>query len=179
MMAAVSNDMTHTSRHTRGFTLLLAALVSTIVLALGAAIYGIAVKELALSSLGRDSQFAFFAADTGAECALYWDIRHNYFDTVAPLGVVAPNPQCDGQSFGATGRSAAYPYTMSFQMESGGFCANVTVMKCDGPIAADSTCTPAVPAQIHTLIHADGYSASCATLTTKARTLQRSVELRY
>jgi Tfp pilus assembly protein PilX len=56
----------HPLRSQKGFTLLLAALVSTIVLALGAAIYGLVVKELALSSLGRDSQFAFFAADTGA-----------------------------------------------------------------------------------------------------------------
>ncbi|MEN9413236.1 MAG: hypothetical protein RLZZ342_323 [Candidatus Parcubacteria bacterium] len=169
----------HPLRSQKGFTLLLAALVSTIVLALGAAIYGLVVKELALSSLGRDSQFAFFAADTGAECALYWDIRHNYFDTVAPVGVVAPDPRCAEQSFVATGRSTSYPYTMAFQIDAGGYCTNVSVMKCDGPITTDGTCSPVVPAQIHTLIHADGYSASCATLTTKARVLQRSVELRY
>lgn len=65
----------------RGFTLLLAALVATIVLSLGAAIYTIAFKQVVLSSIGRDSQLAFYAADTMAECALYWDVRQNIFST--------------------------------------------------------------------------------------------------
>ncbi len=59
----------------RGFTLLLAALVASIVLALGSSIFTIAKKQITLSSLGRDSQFAFYAADTVAECALYYDVR--------------------------------------------------------------------------------------------------------
>src|SRR5229473_174899 len=63
----------------KGFTLLLAALISSIVLSLGAAIFSIAQKELALSSVGRNSQFAFYAADTAAECALYWDVRFSAF----------------------------------------------------------------------------------------------------
>jgi len=74
------NTHAHTKKNTgsRGFTLLLAALVASIVLALGTSIYEIATKEVQLSSLGRDSQFAFYAADTAAECALYWDFRYNY-----------------------------------------------------------------------------------------------------
>ena len=38
----------------RGFTLLLAALVATIVLALASSIFTIAQKQLILSSIGRD-----------------------------------------------------------------------------------------------------------------------------
>ena len=55
----------------KGFTLLLAALVASITLSLGAAIYSITLKQITLSSIGRDSQFAFYAADTLSECALY------------------------------------------------------------------------------------------------------------
>jgi Tfp pilus assembly protein PilX len=73
-----------TSERERGFTLMLAALVSSIVLALGTSIYEIAQKEVQLSALGRDSQFAFYAADTAAECALYWDFRYSYFATSSP-----------------------------------------------------------------------------------------------
>ena len=61
-----------------GFTLLIAALVASVVLALGASIFDLAQKEVTLSSIGRDSQFAFYAADTAAECALYWDFRYSY-----------------------------------------------------------------------------------------------------
>jgi len=63
----------------KGFTLLLAVLVSGILLALGLAIYNIVIKDLVLSSSGRESQFAFYAADTGIECTLYWDIKHDAF----------------------------------------------------------------------------------------------------
>ena len=47
-------------------------------------IYNITLKELILSSYGRNSQFAFYAADTGLECALYWNIKRCIFnyDTV-------------------------------------------------------------------------------------------------
>ena len=168
--------------------MLLAALVSSIVLSLGASIFLVAKKEITLSSLGRDSQYAFYAADQAAECALYWDSRWTYFGTSTPASFIAPNdPLCDGQHWNPVGGSntyaGTYPYTVTFQYApvSAGtsYCANVTVEKCDGNIAVDGTCTHAVPAVIHTTIHADGFSTSCNTLTTNPRTLQRSVELHY
>jgi len=83
------------SKHAqKGFTLLLATLISSLLLLLGATIFNIIKKEIVLSSLGRDSQFAFYAADTGAECALYWDFRFNHFgSTTAPTEIT-----CDGQT---------------------------------------------------------------------------------
>src|SRR3989344_3435689 len=65
--------------YSRGFTLLLAALVASLVLTIGLAIVSIARKSVNLSSIGRDSQFAFYTADTASECALYWDIRYSTF----------------------------------------------------------------------------------------------------
>jgi len=179
-------------RASRGFTLLLAALVSSIVLAVGAAIFGIAQKQVLLSAIGRDSQFAFYAADTAAECALYWDFRCNYFATSTELTTCDnPNPTCDTRQLEATGRPTAapyYPYTMvSARMDffsdveiSGDLCAQVQVLKCQGTLNPDGSCTPGdSTAPIRTLIHADGYSTNCASVDTSARALQRSVELRY
>jgi hypothetical protein len=150
----------------RGFTLLLAALVSSIVLSLGSSIFVIAKKQLTLSSLGRDSQFAFYAADTGAECALYWDIRYDAFGTSTP----ALEPTCDGQVLSATGYDVVRPYVVEFQInlftdESVGYCTEVTIYK--------NTSNP------YTVIHSDGYSTTCETKDTSARALQRSVELHY
>ena len=54
-----------------GFTLLYASMVSGLLLAIGAAILNITVKQITLSAAGRESQFAFYNADTGTECALY------------------------------------------------------------------------------------------------------------
>lgn len=58
----------------KGFTLLFAVLVSTLVLSVGASIISIALKQIILSGSARDSQFAFYAANTGIECGLYWDL---------------------------------------------------------------------------------------------------------
>jgi len=168
-----------TSRQT-GFTLLLAALVASIVLTLGASIFDIAQKQLTLSSIGRDSQFAFYAADTISECALYWDFRFSYFSATTPTGV---NPTCDTKAITplavspSEGEPYAYPYTLTspeidlFTDASPptDYCAQVTVTKTLDPVTK----------AVKTTIHADGYSTSCDQVLTSQRALQRTVELNY
>ena len=170
-----------------GFTLLLAALVSSIVLALGAAIFAIAQKELILSSVGRNSQFAFYAADSAAECALYHDVRFSFFATSTPPD--DPTPKCDGQTLKgidgsdlnlqrpAPSNPNPYPYTMSFQYQISStdlagtlryYCAQVSVTKSKMPSGS-----------ISSTVRADGFSTPCATITSDSQSLQRSVELRY
>ncbi|MGC9602478.1 MAG: hypothetical protein ABSE76_01925 [Minisyncoccia bacterium] len=61
---------------TKGFTLFFALLVSSLALAIGLAIYDITVRELQLSEAATQSQYAIYAADTGAECALYWENKY-------------------------------------------------------------------------------------------------------
>jgi hypothetical protein len=60
----------------KGFTLLIAILTSSLFLVIGATIFKIAYTQLTLSSIGKDSQAAFYSADTGAECALYWERKY-------------------------------------------------------------------------------------------------------
>lgn len=144
-----------------GFTLLLAALVSSIVVALGISIFRLSQKEITLSSIGRESQFAFYAADSAAECALYWDVRHDWFGSSTP----ATAATCDGQTLNASGRSPIFPYTVTFQYQPNGLCTQVAVTK--------NSVHP------HTLIRSDGYNVPCIDITTSPRALQRSIEMRY
>lgn len=78
----------------KGFTILLAALIASLVLALGISVFTIAQKQVILASISRSSQYAFYAADTAAECALYWDMRHNHFPTSSPPATIT----CDGET---------------------------------------------------------------------------------
>lgn len=80
-----------------GFVLLFSVLVSGIVLAVGLGIISITLKELLLSNTGKDSQYAFYAADSGLECALYWDLKHEK----SPFGA------SDGSIFGDSGTGSA------------------------------------------------------------------------
>jgi hypothetical protein len=59
----------------KGLTILFAVLVSIFALAVGASIVSLSFKQLILSGSARDSQFAFYASNTGTECALNWDIQ--------------------------------------------------------------------------------------------------------
>lgn len=167
----------HTSR--KGFTLLLAALIASIVLALGTSIFEIAQKQFTLSSIGRNSQFAFYVADTIAECALYWDFRFSYFSTTTPENIT---PSCDSQPLGPFTEASSktqpysYPYTLTSTQRdlfgdtnsTGGYCAQVSVNK-----TLDQT------GVVRTLIRADGYSVNCSSINTSAQALQRSIELHY
>lgn len=181
----------------RGFTLLLAALIASIVLSLAVAIFSIAQKQIALASLAQQSEYAYYAADTGAECALYWDVRPSvgYFYRLTPPGIT---PMCDGTTLSFTapsgGQPYPYPYTFTFQVPiNNGYCAVVNVQKCQGAITdygfccrneslnlADGTCNAgSTENSISTQIRANGYSVSCSALGSSQGVLERSVVLNY
>lgn len=60
----------------KGFTIFFAMLVGSLALAVGLAIYDLTVREIDLSAAASQSQYAIYAADTGVECALYWDSKY-------------------------------------------------------------------------------------------------------
>jgi len=51
-------------------------LVGSLALAVEFAIYDLTVREIDLSAAVSQSQYAIYAADTGVECALYWDSKY-------------------------------------------------------------------------------------------------------
>lgn len=75
----IFNKKNNSSKKEKGFTLLFAVLVSVLVLSVGASIISVALKQSILSSTGRESQFAFYAANTGLECALFLDLNPGYY----------------------------------------------------------------------------------------------------
>ena len=166
---------------TRGFTLLLAALVASIALSLGSAIYSIVSKELTLSSIGQASQYAFYAADTAAECTLFWDSRSdlhpNVFATSSTDTTATPSiVTCDtvtASSIQATSNTTAATTTFIvdslFKDVSNGYCAQVTVAKTYN-VSLNSE---------HTLITANGYNVQCGQVSTAPNALQRTVQLQY
>ncbi|MCK5285766.1 MAG: pilus assembly PilX N-terminal domain-containing protein [Candidatus Pacebacteria bacterium] len=77
----------------RAFVSMIALMLANIFLIIGLSIFNIALRELTLSSGAKESLFAFYAADGGMECALYWDIQQNAFSTsTSPTHV-----NCSGQ----------------------------------------------------------------------------------
>ena len=144
-----------------GFALLYAVLISSILLAIGLAIFNLTIKELLLSSLGRDSQFAFYAADTGAECALYWD-----FDEVDAFATSSPaaSVNCGNKNVPvtATGGDGVYERTFDIDFSPEPYCAVVSVTKYESPLK--------------TIIESRGYN-TCDTAN--PRRVERAIRVTY
>ncbi|HVV38927.1 MAG TPA: hypothetical protein VHD31_01215 [Candidatus Paceibacterota bacterium] len=133
--------------HKRGFTVFFAVLVSSLALAIGLAVYDLLVRELALSQTATQSQYAIYASDMGAECALYWDAKYNTSDsafaTSSTFTVIPSSPAvtCNGQDITAQLRApatSANAATTTFTLStvSGNAaapCATVTVAKAGNP----------------------------------------------
>jgi len=103
-------DFSSAVSSSRGFTLIIAILVSSLMLAIGFSLANFAVKQIIISSTGRESQFAFYAADTGIECAFYWDFKYgadSAFATSSASNPPTSNIHCNNQDI------AASPWTIS------------------------------------------------------------------
>lgn len=85
-------------------------LVGSLALAVGFAIYDLTVREIDLSAAASQSQFAIYAADTGVECALYWDSKApmlggapSIFATSSLSTAFTGTANCNGQNIRAVG----------------------------------------------------------------------------
>jgi hypothetical protein len=91
----------------RGFTIFFATLVASLALAIGIAIYDIMVRQLDLSTTVTQSQSAIFAADSGVECALYWDSKYSIGGSVFATSSASAPPssgvQCGVADIAAQG----------------------------------------------------------------------------
>ncbi len=63
----------------KGFVILIAVVVSSLLVSIGFFIADISVKEVGLSFAGSESQIAFYVADSSLECALFQDLRVESF----------------------------------------------------------------------------------------------------
>ncbi|MDB5254036.1 MAG: seg [Parcubacteria group bacterium] len=130
-------------KHTqKGFTLFIAIVVTATLLLVSTGIIALALKEAFLTSASRDSQFAFFAADTGAECAVYWDVRNpsgfSAFSTSTGSTINcnqdASNPT--NPIVPGVGGSSQSSFDLTFLPDP--YCAHVTVTKTSATTTIDS-----------------------------------------
>lgn len=63
---------THFKKEKKGFALLLALIVSSVVLAIGVSILDVSINQINLSATARESEFAFQAAHAGMDCMQFW-----------------------------------------------------------------------------------------------------------
>jgi hypothetical protein len=148
----------------KGFTLLFASLIAALLLAIGTGIFNIVFKELILTSSAKGSQFAFYSADSGIECALFADLRKRSFATSTGSAPPPSETMCAGQNISSgwnvvTGANSAVT-TFELTFPPSQQCATVTVIKGGGD----------------TTIEARGYN-TCDT--SNPRRMERGISVKY
>jgi len=145
----------------KGFTLFIAVVVTGTLLLISTAIVTLAVKQSLISASGRESQTAFYAADTGLECALYWDIQNpsgqSAFDVTTGSTIDCNHDGANSGNQWVVGGSSISTFTITFLPDLA--CARVTVTK--GPGTATkieslgyNSCDPANPRRVERAVRA-------------------------
>lgn len=154
------------SKNNKGFVILFALMVSSVILAISIGVSSIALKEVSFSTSAKGTNDAFFSADTAAECALYHDRTDiNAFPISGTVGAVNCSTNESGSGDGVT---ALYSFTMTGLGGQAQSCAKVTISKNAGVDPMITTIT------------AKGYNigdASCSS--TNANRVERELEITY
>jgi len=153
----------------RGFALFIAIILSAVAAIVTLSLTALAYKSLILSSAARESQYAFYAADTALECALYWDKGSNNAFPYAAAPVNA-NINCGGVP--VTLAASAYDtHTTQYQspwfVVNGGDCARITVYKTDGSVQPTGK------------LFGDGVNVMCTKIATDPRAVERGLKASY
>lgn len=135
----------------RGAVLLIAILVSSVALAVGLGVYNRTYKELLFASFWKQTQIAFSAADSGLECAIYWD-------TQSPRPTTA---SCFGSNI--VGWDPSQNASANFSASISGGCVNIIITK--------SASVPVI-----TTIEARGYNTCDAS---NPRRVERGLGVQY
>lgn len=157
-----------------GFVVLFAVILTTIILAIALGLADVSFREIVLVTSGEESDKAFYAADTGAECALFYDLQNpkslfgvNPNDPNSFISVAVPN--CAGTAVDLYQGTATGPWVLYLPNlgSDGRSCAKVTVTKTFDP---DTTS-----------VISEGYNIGSGTDCTSfdIRRVERRLELNY
>lgn len=105
-----------------GFTLLYALIVIGVLLMVSTSIFSIMIKEVRISAFGKESQIAYYASETGAECALYWARNNTTFSEGTTV-------TCSGQDIIMTDQNGDGTAELIIPVASGEACAWVNVFQ--------------------------------------------------
>lgn len=174
-----------------GMSLFVAIVIMGILLFISFAAVNIAVRSTISASLGRESQYAFYAADAGLECAIYWDsvpISGSYFATTSegvPRTInCAKFVMTDGNPISGTStavtmiggggdanQTSVFGFDFSQVEGSKPYCAIVTVTK----TYKDKFPIDGYKETLETYIKSRGYN----TCSSNARRVERGIEVTY
>lgn len=123
------------TKENKGFVLLFTTILSSIILAITLSVSNLALKEIQSSITGRNTSESFFAADVGAECAIYNDKLSSTSFVNGGSGTIS----CGGNNITLSGGYPVWKFIISKLGSNEQGCAKVTVDK-SGTSCGSPTC---------------------------------------
>lgn len=164
-MAIIMRKIFLKTKDQNGYAILFTVVIVSAISVITAGLTNAAYKQLVLSSLAKDSQTAFYQADTAGDCALYAD-RKEAFKT-PPNIFNTGSFTCGGVDLDVSVSGGGYTiYPTSAVDNSNNPCFRIDVTK-DSVSAAPL---------VKTTISAKGYNI-CNT--SNSRTVEREIQINY
>lgn len=122
--------MTKKNNYKKGYALYTAIILTGVLILVSYVTANISAKELLFSISQADSHLAFYNADTGSECAMYWDVKNPNATPPGSLSAfdvsTSGNITCNNQTF-TVGGGGNLTNTFTLNLSQG--CATVSVTK--------------------------------------------------
>jgi len=162
----------HTNSLKKGYTLLFAMLLSTVVLSVGISILTIARKEVILTGNSRESHRAILAADSGIQCAAFWNFDLSKFPEPQQTGTFDPAINCQNSQITVSrdneiGNEVTYSWNINDPAAK--LCAKVIINKKQIQVGTETT--------VQTTFESRGYNVECSRVGSSPNVVERA--LRY
>lgn len=108
-----------TSTTESGFALLLSIIISSVVLSIGLTLLSVTIKQLNLTTTGRESEIAFHMANLGLECGQYWQQEHILL-YANPNAIIIPTTDTDTLKINCAGNIEQPTNTLISETIQGG-----------------------------------------------------------
>ncbi len=158
----------------KGYAILFTVIIVSAISVITAGLSNAAYKQLILSSLAKDSQTAFYQADTASDCVLYLDqveySKYIAIPMVVPNAFQQPTWTCGGLVLKIDALNSGVPGGYELKPPDEG--ANTPCFR----VAVTKTANISDPTATDTSISAKGYNI-CNT--SSIRTVEREIQIDY
>ena len=167
-----------------GFTLLAAIITTGMLLIVSFVVANVALKQLNISRSSQESQYSFYNADSGTECAIFWDLKNSGGQSAFATST-ANTIFCNGQSISVASPAVPTLPTPTATLVGGGGDAKPTsIFKIDFPkgcaiVKVTKSYPPQAPYNgqvLLTQINSYGYN-TCDT--SAIRRFERGISITY
>lgn len=151
-----------TQNNKKGFAMLFTVLIVSIILSLALGIADVTYKQTILSGLAKNSQLAFYQADAGVECGMYYDLHQGQFPRGSNITDVPSTLTCGNTTVALdSGNSMTDYFIYTTNAPSKNPCYSVLFDKSTDPVKD--------------VISSRGYS----TCSTTAQQVERGLKVTY